>query len=376
MSKKYSVVVPSVDGKEWCELSIELTDHLVEGNYPVDVADISDTNLKREIQCGLQMAQFFYLSQVPNRLVITFNNQSQANPDVSAVILALLLVNVEEVRTFNLPQKFTLASALRFQPKLEIQDIAISTLPNERDWNLLCVANIPQSQLGRFNPQPLPHLIPCIPPSRSCVFFPVMVNNKVELGWFTVWYGRQDSNVSRFLQIRFSLKGTPRHRTRIDDLVKLALPNDTNYKLCVECGGVMPDLEQNSWQLALVAAIQIAAKTMPASPWPLVATGCIPAMNNQEGDYYEYGNWGVGTTDKVSEKFDLLSEYFTGQLDEFKCMVKNYIQIPEVEAWFSDANKPTWQFAFPKENTLEVNRQDNHAQVLLTPVDKWRFASE
>jgi hypothetical protein len=359
-----TVWVPSVDGVNWVAVTITCD----KNNPRVPVRCVcggvgTTPQVINELNRLLSWAQFYCGKATGPQLTISMKPNSKPNLDVLS--LALLLVCEGAITTSS----FSLLAGVKCADNFyHLFDAPAPTNPPEgvaRDLYCFSLAS-PQAKYALKHAALPPLAAKVLAPRAATVFYPVIEKDKetqldkVTLGWFRIVCDKQVQGAENsfwLLSRDLGPGGVSNHFLNgIKTLFSLCRP--TTSRFFIEHGGAVPSKGQESWSLALVAALQMAQGLMPGAPWPLVATGVL-SLNETN-----YVSLDPEKTDKVQTKYDLLAQNYVAL---FSRLPSDANLLPP--GW-PEANPIHWQFAYPAGSNFNPELS---AKILLTPVTQWLY---
>ena len=366
-----SIEVPSSDSDEWVTLTFYTNQILAPNHEPIKIERSGRFPIAASYQeyatNALAKLRFMFYEQKCNQQIQlkTFSHKKgAAKPNESALNLALLIADLHFAGVISLPEISALEAGFCFTNGLvSINPCAVA--PENQQKSELLQTNCRTSLVYRFeNISPTPYqanfdyellaLVKSIAPQniqQSCVYFPMVDSGKDgghTLTSFTVFYMPSTTKSYSYIGNDTTFKFA------VNEFVEQSIDLNVLLKghILIDCGS-RPSKGHNSWQLALVAALQIVTGVMPCSNIPLICTGQITRNDVEDNSR------AVVAIGEAHKKYHFIQALHHDNT--------------ELQTVFNQqTHEQQWCFCLPEKNYYELDVDENlFIQVL--PITYWYF---
>ncbi len=371
ITKSVSIEVPSREGDKWLTLSF-YTNHILAPNHePIKVERSGRFTIAGEYQTYLtntltKLRFLFYKQQCKLQIQVkTFSHKDgAARPNDNALNLAILMADLHFAGHISLPDVSALEAGFCFtQGLMSISPCAVAPTYQQASDGLqtrhrtsLVYRHEPLESSpyqANFDYRLLAEIKAIVPQTlyQSCVYYPMVdagQDHGHTLACFTVLYIPSESQSCSFMGQDMTFKFAVNEFIEQNIDLNMIL---TGHVL-IDCGS-RPSKGHNSWQLALVSALQIATGLMPCDNKPLICTGQV---SRNEPDDHSRAIVAVAETPKKYQYIQTL------KLEGVQLM-STLNQADSGEEWY---------FCLPEKNYYELDISQN-AWLSVLPVTHWYY---
>lgn len=366
-----SIEVPCTQGNEWVTLTFYTTSVLAPNHEPIKIeraARFAIVASYQEFVCSsLTKLRFLFHKQKCHRQIQlkTFSHKKgAAKPNENALNLALLIADLHFAGVITLPEMSALEAGYCFSDGLisiapckvapNNQQAAFNSTENNRSSLVYRFDNIEVTAYqANFDYQLLAMVKSIAPQSihQSCVYYP-MVDADQEAGhtlaFFTILFLPSESKSCAVIGSDMTFKFTVNEFVEQNIDLNIIL----NGHILIDCGS-RPSKGHNSWQLALVTALQIVTGLMPCEKLPLICTGEVTRKQIEDNSRAIVP---IGEAEKKYQFLHSLYSESTSLLSAFNQACNNY----------------KWYFCLPEKNYYELTVKDA-SLIQVSPVMYWYY---
>jgi len=391
MVKHISIEVPNCENTDWLTLTFSSSFTIASEYEPIILERVIKYPLAEQLEqytkaTVAKLRSVFHAHRCAFQLLLapfghSIRQPEVLSPNIDAYNLALLLADLHFSKHIELQEHSALEAGFSFSKGL-VELPSNQVAPSNKQTNnsnfirssivhRLNNANQVSHYQATFSDQLLRQLQAFIPQEKfeSCVYFPLIDNaggTADQLSFIKVLYVPADKSQLSIFGITCDFSNEIREL--ISDNINLRML--VRGQVFIECGE-RPAKDHNSWELALVTALQMALGLLPRVDRPVICTGQV-SPKTCEGDNEQQiliqplkqarKLNPVGDTDKKYKLIKTLSESATTSSD-----LLTSLNQPAKE------KSASWLFYLPEENYCSDKALYTSEQVEVFPVVFWHF---